>query len=140
MANPIVSKERIRAEVERFKDHEDAGPRGEMWQSDEFLAELAQARTALSEAKAGGWQPIETAPKDGTEVLCWRDDCGQFIASYTSMDAMPLTQDEIDATDEETLFAKDWFTQWPQSIRLDGIETPTKWQPLPAPPAQRGEG
>ena len=38
--------------VERFKDHEDTGPRGEMWQSDEFLAELAQARAALSEAKA----------------------------------------------------------------------------------------
>ena len=48
--------------VERFKDHEDTGPRGEMWQSDEFLAELAQARAALSEAKAGGWVAVPVEP------------------------------------------------------------------------------
>lgn len=83
-----------------------------------------------------GWKPIETAPKDGTEILAWRSDCGQFIASYTSADAFPMTQDELDAMDEETLFAKDWFTQWPDATRLDGGETPTLWQPLPVDPCQ----
>lgn len=81
-----------------------------------------------------GWLPIESAPKDGTEILAWREDCGQFIASYTSADAFPMTQAELDAYDEATLFAKDWFTQWPQSIRLEGSEVPAKWQPLPADP------
>lgn len=83
-----------------------------------------------------GWKPIESAPKDGTEILAWRADCGQFIASYTSADAFPMTQDELDAMDEETLFAKDWFTQWPDATRLDGSEAPTLWQPLPAEPCQ----
>lgn len=82
------------------------------------------------------WKPIESAPKDGTEILAWRSDCGQFIASYTSADAFPMTQDELDAWDEETLFAKDWFTQWPDATRLEGSEVPTLWQPLPADPCQ----
>lgn len=81
------------------------------------------------------WRDIETAPRDGTEVLLWREDCGQFIGRYTSCDAFPLTQDEIDATDEETLFAKDWFTQWPQALRLEGSEVPTQWRHLPDDPA-----
>lgn len=81
-----------------------------------------------------GWKPISSAPKDGTEILAWRSDCGQFIASYTSADSFPMTQDELDAWDEETLFAKDWFTQWPQAYRLEGIEVPTHWMPLPAAP------
>ena len=80
------------------------------------------------------WKPIETAPKDGTEILAWRDDCGVFIASYTSASAFPLTQAEIDDLDEETLFAEDWFTQWPQALRLEGSEVPTHWQPIPAAP------
>lgn len=83
-----------------------------------------------------GWKPISSAPKDGTEILAWRSDCGQFIASYTSADSFPMTQDELDAYDEATLFAKDWFTQWPDATRLDGSEAPTLWQPLPAEPCQ----
>lgn len=83
---------------------------------------------------AAGWLPIESAPKDGTEILAWREDCGQFIARYTSADAFPMTQAELDTYDEATLFAKDWFTQWPQAIRLEGSEIPTLWQPMPADP------
>lgn len=100
---------------------------------------LAQVVYSIErEVKAAhGWQPIDTAPKDGTEVLCWREDCGQFIASYTSPDAFPLTQSEIDQMDEKTLFTRDWFTQWPQALRLEGGETPTHFMPLPPPPEVR---
>lgn len=86
------------------------------------------------------WKPIESAPKDGTEILAWRHDCGQFIASYTSADAFPLTHVEIDAMDEATLFAKDWFTQWPHAQRLDGSEAPTMWQPMRADPCATCNG
>ncbi|MGZ8132584.1 hypothetical protein ACXU40_09350 [Bordetella bronchiseptica] len=96
--------------------------------------EEGQRRAEHNAAVRSAWMPIESAPKDGTEILAWRHDCGQFIASYTSADAFPMTQDELDAMDEETLFAKDWFTQWPDATRLDGSEAPTHWQPLPAAP------
>lgn len=86
------------------------------------------------------WQDISTAPQDGTEVLCWREDCGPFIAKYTSADSFPLTQAEIDAMDEESLFHRDWFTQWPQAFRLDGSEAPTHWMPLPAAPGAPAVG
>lgn len=90
-------------------------------------------RRAAASGQAG-WQAIETAPRDGAEVLLWREDCGQFIGSYTSGDNFPLTQNEIDMMDEEVLFQKDWFTQWPDARRLEGSEVPTLWQPLPAAP------
>lgn len=96
--------------------------------------EEGQRRTEHNAAVRSAWMPIDSAPKDGTEIWAWRHDCGQFIASYTSADAFPMTQDELDAMDEETLFAKDWFTQWPDATRLDGSEAPTHWQPLPAAP------
>lgn len=105
--------------------------------ADAALKEAASVitdRNAEIAALRQPWRPIETAPKDGRELLCWREDCGQFIASYTSPNAFPMTQAEIDLVDEEALFTRDWFTQWPQALRLDGSETPTHWMPLPAPP------
>ena len=80
------------------------------------------------------WLSIATAPRDGTEVLVWREDCGQFIASYTSADSFPLLQSEIDELSEEALTAKDWFMQWPYARRLEGSEVPTHWASLPPPP------
>lgn len=97
--------------------------------------EKHQGSAAHSQApQAREWQPIDTAPKDGTEVLAWREDCGQFIALYTSPDSFPFTEAEIDLMEESWLFQKDWFTQWPASQRLEGTEVPTHWMPLPTPP------
>lgn len=120
-----------------WRDFSGAAPEGMVLPTALMLeaANHIDAQAAEIAALRQSWQPIETAPKDGTEVLCWREDCGQFIASYTSPDAFPLTQAEIDQLGEEALFMRDWFTQWPQSIRLDGSETPTHWMPLLAPPA-----
>lgn len=92
-------------------------------------------RAIAAPGVAQGWQPIATAPKDGTEILAWRQDAGAFIALYTSPSGLPMTQDEIDKCEEEWLFQEDWFTQWPQAIRLDGSEAPTHWMYLPFDPA-----
>ena len=97
------------------------------WMLSEFPEEItegekqarANASASLSEAKAGGWQPIETAPKDGTSILGYwlggQHDC--------AIHATKFIRGRWWATNED----------FPQ-------REPTHWQPLPAPPAQRGEG
>lgn len=61
------------------------------------------------------WQPIETAPKDGTEVLCFSDDLGIFVAY-------------ID--DHNHNQKPKWSTGFGEKSEID----PTHWMPLPAPP------
>lgn len=84
------------------------------------------------------WQPIETAPRDGTEILAWRKDCGTIIIRWDSAESF-MTDSEIDKaglTDDE-LFGKDWFcADFIQGCRLEGSEVPTHWQPLPDPPSE----
>jgi len=79
------------------------------------------------------WLPTYIAPLR-TEVLLWREDCGQFIGSFTQASSFPMTQDEIDALDDEAMESWDWFSQWPDARRLDGSEAPTFWRPLPDDP------
>jgi len=68
------------------------------------------------------WQPIETAPKDGTEILVYRKDAGvlviQFVAPY----------DMVGTHDTEP----DWFTTYGEHI----ADVPTHWMPLPDPPTE----
>lgn len=67
---------------------------------------------------ATAWQPIATAPRDGTRVLLWRAD-------YEVMETGFHFQ-----TDEE-----DCWRFW-GGARL---YAPTHWQPLPPPPAQEDD-
>lgn len=58
------------------------------------------------------WQPIETAPKDGTPVLVWDESGGMYVAYYCT-------------------FVRAWIDQqrdeWPEyKIKM--------WHPLPPPP------
>ena len=58
------------------------------------------------------WQPIETAPKDGTIVLVWSENSGRVIDHY--------------AEDYRSWYR---FTKYLQ---------PTHWMPLPKPPKSIG--
>lgn len=62
------------------------------------------------------WQPIETAPKDGTLVLTWGDARACFAVSYWC------------PSDEE------WMTDF-RGKGNEQIVYATHWMPLPAPPA-----
>ena len=57
------------------------------------------------------WQPIETAPRDGTEVL------------------LPL-YDSLRAYWDEEL--KRWVLSKP--LHMESVANPTQWKPLPEPP------
>jgi hypothetical protein len=59
------------------------------------------------------WQPIETAPKDGTPVDLWTAEDGRFA----------------DACWNST--RRRWETQWERLAN----SVPTHWMPLPPPPA-----
>lgn len=80
------------------------------------------------------WQPIETAPRDGTCVLlyfpdgCWRIE-GNIGVGFYSDNA------------EDVEFGYRWFKGEADSNAMtDFGEYPTHWMPLPAPPAARQRG
>lgn len=83
----------------------------------EYVEALAQARAALTAAKAGGWLPIETAPKDGTRILVWRKHATRpLIARY---------QKDFE-----------WFED-EDGVHLYNL---IYWQPLPNPPKEQSAG
>lgn len=91
-----------------------------------IMDELRDRLTALSSgnevAKVVGWQPIETAPKDGTEVDLWGgSDAGERAARA------PDCQWRRGG----------WYSRGDKGWEsLAGISwAPTHWMPRPAPPA-----
>ena len=62
------------------------------------------------------WRPIETAPKDGTQVLLARSDgivgCGRW---------------------EDVRGVYLWVGEWSSDTKDVGLK-PTRWMPLPEPP------
>lgn len=90
-------------------------------------------------APSSGWQPIESAPKDGRTLLLgrrlssehWRTMRGQWFSKETI--ESEWENDDCDAGWYETSVENDeipncWATE------------PTHWQPLPAPPGQLARG
>jgi hypothetical protein len=60
------------------------------------------------------WQPIETAPKDGTVIDVWCPSIGRMTDVYWL--GMPSSC---------------WFSR---NAFVNSIVEPTHWQPLPEPP------
>jgi hypothetical protein len=65
------------------------------------------------------WQPIETAPKDGTEIDLWSPICKR-IPDCKWLDR----------------YATGWFTRGDRGWEeiSTAMISPTHWMPLPAPP------
>jgi hypothetical protein len=79
----------------------------------------AEARIAPPPAHETGWQPIETAPKNGLVM--------PFLARRVKSEAL-MVMFGYWSTHQEW-----WYRRWPQVERI----YPTHWMPLPAPPAPR---
>lgn len=79
------------------------------------------------------WQPIETAPKDGTEVLVFVDCATVPIIRLASWDDGEEWE-EYGATSRED--ATGWWS-YENSVsaeKLEGAVEPTHWMPAPEPP------
>ena len=83
------------------------------------------------------WQPIETAPKDGTPILCFNPLVGAYNSAYTTR--WTGTAEEYDRRTYEGFPCG----FWPKG--LDGFPFgqwdchPSHWMPLPPPPQEGGE-
>ena len=75
----------------------------------------AQAWASLLERQV--WQPIDTAPKDGTEILGWNYHLGRHIVSW----AVQPCHNPHPA----------WISS---TCRTNHLDPPTHWMPLPTPP------
>ena len=68
------------------------------------------------------WQPIETAPRDGTVFMAYRRDAGILNIHYVSPADLNVGSDDYECR---------WWTTDGQDLTSD---MPTHWMPLPLPP------
>ncbi|HUU95084.1 MAG TPA: hypothetical protein VM487_05035 [Phycisphaerae bacterium] len=154
-ATVIVAAEARLGEVERERDgyfrawtaveqmRQDS-ERREEWNAqarDAALAEVARLRASMT------WQPIATAPKDGTTVLLlvptnngidpkYARVCGFFAAAGTQ-DMDSCTDDDL--MDKGGCNTRDaWFegSAFRDPFAWMLLYSPTYWMPLPAAPAE----
>ena len=82
-----------------------------------------------------GWQSIETAPLDGTEILGWRHDAGVMLMRWLAPVDF-LIERELALLDADDTHAEGWFyADFIEGGRLEGTEAPSHWQHLPDGPA-----
>ena len=72
------------------------------------------------------WNPIETAPKDGTKILVWTHHDDVEVSEWYVMN-----HDVYELNDDDT------YTKRTELIHAGwNSNTPTHWQPLPEPPSE----
>lgn len=148
LARPsLAGDERVARLVEAARDVIEGW---EWWTADEYdrdrgvvsdgIHDLTAALSAMNTpAQGGGWQPIETAPKDGTRIL---STGGRPDLHY---DDFPETAPPPEAVviwwnDNGQFDPAGWrFCSYDSGYYGDW-EDPTHWMPLPAPPAEMKDG
>lgn len=100
---------------------------------DIYRAMLAAAPEGPAPALQG-WQPIESAPKDGTPVDLWCAN-SEFPNRVTDAQWRKPTESEWFVHGGDGMKTAD--AQWldPLGWPMTGDDAPTHWQPLPPPPA-----
>ena len=80
----------------------------------------------LRELEAGGWLPIESAPKDGTLVILW-------WPHYTNA---PVLGRYLEEWDHGYYEGAGWRSVSITDSRFVDTRGPTLWAPLPPPPVE----
>lgn len=82
---------------------------------------------------SGEWLLIETAPKDGTDVLLWRADAGVMLGRFLAPCDFLNEAEFAGALDEWE--EPDWFgADFVRGFRISNDGPPTHWMPLPPAP------
>ena len=99
-------------------------------------AVLAKFKELTALRAAQQWRGIESAPRDGTEILGYREDGGIMLIRWT-YPAEFLTETECTALNIDPLSAEheSWFfADFTAGDRIEGDCIPTHWMPLPPEP------
>lgn len=87
-----------------------------------------------------GYQPIETAPKDGTRILLLTSDFGAVEGWWDSRVTNFYKSQKGWASYDPKNARGDWVSDWhigaPEDRRMFCGATPHHWMPLPEPPAK----
>ena len=101
----------------------------------ELIGLIEEAADALQALERVTWQPIETAPKDGTQVMLTNGisvahgnwlHAEPFIREIRDLEGRYIDQDESDGYDGWIDFIGGMMPE------------PTLWMPLPTPPESKG--
>lgn len=125
--------------IEAFVNASNSGSR--WWPRTQTIEAIAAALTATRQAALAevvAWQPMDTAPKDGTRILIW------FVHKNAKYCKDPIAEGYAAAHEAQWIDHNGGGWTW---HGLCGVAT--LWQPLPAPPSadhlnpdpgQRGDG
>ena len=91
-----------------------------------------EAEKMLSPVESG-WQPIETAPKDGSLLLLLTSGSDNLVED--AIHSRTIGHNSFEHTEVDEWQMAGWC--WSHDHYTDGRGTPTHWQPLP--PAPGGE-
>ena len=82
-----------------------------------------------------GWQPIETAPKDGAEVLCyWAGQGGPELLVWKTNPRIVSAHERGTAMDLDESYFGDPVEMDDYDLAEPG-KGPTHWLPIPSPPS-----
>lgn len=116
-----IDTETLRGLVERLSREQEDGQC-----NDSLCYEAADPIEALrAKLAATAWQPIDTAPRDGTPILTWSDGCTENEACMV----MWWTAEKADRC------GFGW-----EAYEVSHMLAPEFWMPLPAPPTDAARG
>ncbi len=101
------------------------------------VAEHTNAAAPTARQPLPTWQPIETAPKDGTDVMLSN---GKSVSVGSWLHQEPVIRERRDLDgryiDQDEFDGFEGWVDWGGGMQ----PAPTHWMPLPPPPGGIGEG